>query len=316
MANCHELFKNFHGEISIGKTKKERMMNSKNGLRSKIRKWFKDNHPEYEPKFFIQGSYKMKSGIRTKDDICDLDDGIYFFREPDVTSTTLQGWVWEAVNGYTDTTPEHRKKCIRSIFSGDYEIDHPIYYKVEGQAYRIAVKNNGFEDSDPKAMVEWFNGKKDKDGKLIRDVMYLKGWGDNKRNKMPSGLAMTILAGNAKDKIVLNDRDDITLKDILKEIKKALDLKFECIVPAPPYDDLFANYDEARKNNFLSALNDFINDAEKALREENQLQASRLWRKHLGNRFPEGEDKKEQSNSRVATAAAAGAATSNPWANE
>jgi hypothetical protein len=316
MANCHKLFRDFHEEISIGK-KNERMINSKNGLRSRIRKWFRDNHPEYEPKFFIQGSYKMKSGIRTKEDICDLDDGIYFFREPDVTATTLQGWVCDAVDGYTDTTPQHRKKCIRSIFAGDYEIDNPVYYKIDGQQYRIAVKDNGWENSDPKAMVDWFIKRKDKDGKPIRSVMYLKAWCDNKRNKikMPNGLAMSILASNAKEKIVLNDRDDITLKDILKEIKKALDLKFECIVPAVPYDNLFDDYDDTRKNNFLTALKDFITDADSALKEENELKASKFWRKHLGDRFPEGEDKKEQSNSWVAAAAAVGAATSNPWAS-
>lgn len=312
MANCHDLFQEYHEDICIGKTKKERMINSKNGLRTRIRKWFKENHPDYEPKFFIQGSHKMKSGIRTKDDICDLDDGVYFFREPDVTATTLQGWVWDAVNGYTGSTPEHRKKCIRSIFSGDYEIDHPVYYKVNGKVYQLAVKDNGFEDSDPKEMIDWFNKKKDKDGQLVRNVMYLKGWCDNKRNKMPSGLAMTILAANAKDKIVLNSRDDITLKDILKEIKKALNIKFECIVPAAPSDDLFADYDSTRKNNFLNSLNDFIDDAESALREENQLKASKLWKKHLGDRFPEGKDEK-QATSRAGAAAASGAATSKPW---
>lgn len=316
MANCNDLFQDFHAEISIGKSKKERMMTSKNGLRSRIRKWFKDNHSDYEPKFYIQGSYKMKTGIRTKDDICDLDDGIYFFREPDVTATTLQTWVWNSVNGYTSTTPEHREKCIRSVFASDYEIDHPVYYKVDGQNYRLAIKNTGFEESDSKEMVDWFNQQKDNAGRLIRNVKYLKAWCDNKRSKMPNGLAMTILASNAKVKIVLNDRDDITLKDILKEIKKTLDIKFECIVPAVPNDDLFANYDEPRKNNFLTALSNFIDDAEKALKEENQLSASKLWRKHLGDRFPEGEDKKEEPKSQFAAAIIAGAAKSNPWASE
>lgn len=314
MANCHDLFMKYHEEISIGKQKKDRMIDSKNALRKRIRKWFKDNHPEYEPKFYIQGSHKMKLGIRTKDDICDLDDGVYFFREPDVTSTTLQTWLWEAVNGYTDTEPEHRKKCIRSIFAGDYEIDHPIYYKIDGQQYKIAIKDNGFEDSDSKGVVDWFNKNKDKDGKMVRDIMYLKGWCDHKRNKMPPGIAMTILAINAKNKIVLNDRDDITLKDILKEIRKAVSIKFECIVPAAPNDDLFANYDNTRKNNFLDALDDFIDDAEKALKEENQLKASKLWRKHLGDRFPEGEDKKEDRS--INPAILSGAALSNPWADD
>ena len=314
MANCHDLFQDFDKEISITSAKKDRMLTSKNKLRDRIRKYFKEHHPEYEPQFYIQGSYKMKTGIRTKDDICDLDDGVYFFREPDVTATTLQSWVWDAVNGYTDTPPEHRKKCIRIFFAGDYEIDMPVYYKIDGKDYQLAVKDNGWEDSDSKALVNWVNSKKDKEGRLINTIKELKAWCDHKRNKMPSGLAMSILAANAKEKIVLNDRGDITLKDILKEIKKFLNLKFECIVPALPNDDLFKDYDSARKTNFLNALNDFIDDAEKALKEENQLTASKLWKKHLGNRFPEGEDKKEYSkrNSLIA----AGAALSNPWASD
>ncbi|MDB5274454.1 MAG: hypothetical protein JWO58_2821 [Chitinophagaceae bacterium] len=315
MANCNDLFSGYHGEICIGKTKRDRMIGSKEALRKRIRKWFKDNHPDYDPKFFIQGSHKMKSGIRTKDDICDLDDGVYFFREPDVTSTTLQGWVWEAVNGYTETAPSHRQKCIRSMFAGDYEIDHPVYYKIDGQDYRLAIKNDGYQDSDPKAMVEWFDNQKDKNGKLIRQVMYLKSWCDQHPNKMPSGLAMTILASNAKDKIAMNDRDDITFRDLLKEIQKALNLKFECVVPAIPNDDLFADYDENRKKNFMTALNDLITDADEALKNENQLASSKLWKRHLGDRFPEGKDEK-QNNSYTSAVVSAGASTSKPWACE
>tara|TARA_R110000868_G_scaffold259520_3_gene517768 strand:+ start:615 stop:1484 length:870 start_codon:yes stop_codon:yes gene_type:complete len=287
------------------------MTTSKDGLRERIRKYFKEHHPEYVPKFYIQGSYKMKTGIRTKDDICDLDDGVYFFRTPDVTATTLQNWIWDAVNGYTSTTPEHRKKCIRNIFSGDYEIDIPVYYKIYGKEYQLAVKNNGWEDSDPKALIDWFNNNKDANGKMIKAIKELKAWCDHKRNKMPSGLAMTILAMNAKAKIVFNDRDDILLTDILREIKKALAQKFECIVPAAPKDDLFADYDETRKSNFLNNLDSFVSDAEAALKEQNQLKASRLWKKHLGTRFPDGEDKNEQSNSSAATTS--GAALSRPW---
>lgn len=316
MAHCHNLFTEFHGEISIGTTKRNRMISSKESLRSRIRKWFKEYQPEYVPKFYIQGSHKMKSGIRTKEDICDLDDGIYFFRKPDVSATTLQGWVWDAVNGHTTTAPEHRKKCIRSIFVGDYEIDHPVYYKVDGENYKLAVKNGGFEDSDPKQMVQWFQDKKDKEGRLVRVIMYLKAWCDNCAHKMPSGLAMTILASNAKEKIVFNERDDISLKDILKEIKKELDKEFKCIVPAIPKDDLFEGFDETRKINFLKSLNEFLEDSENALKEENQLKASKLWRKHLGIRFPEGKDEKLQNESRHSAAILAGASTSRPWASE
>lgn len=314
MANCHKLFTEYHQEICIGTAKKDRMKGSKNALRKRIKKWFKENHPDYEPKFFIQGSNKMKTGIRTKEDICDLDDGIYFFRKPNITATTLQGWIWNAVNGYTENEPEHRKKCIRTIIAGDYEIDHPVYYKVDGQNYKIAVKDIGFEDSDPKAMIDWFQENKDNEGKIVKIVMYLKGWCDNLRMKMPSGLAMTILVVNAKTNIVLNDRDDITIRDILKEIRKTLNQNFKCVVPAVPNDDLFSDYDDSRIKNFLTVLDEFTEDADKALKEQNELVASILWRKHLGQRFPKGEDKKQDNTSRFANAVAVGAATSNPWA--
>jgi hypothetical protein len=311
MANCHNLFQDYNSEISIPTAKKEKMSSSKEALRKRIRKYFKDNFPEYEPKFFIQGSHKMKTGIRTKYDICDLDDGVYFFREPDVTATTLQGWILEAVSGYTETDPEHRKKCIRSIFSKEYEIDMPVYFKINGKAYQLAVKNIGWENSDAKGVVDWFNNQKDKNGQLLRLVKYAKGWGDNIRNKMPSGLAMTILVSNAKANIFYNDRDDITLRDTLKEIKKALDLKFQCIVPAIPNDDLFKDYDKNRKDHFLNCLTTFIEDAEAAIREENQLKSSRLWRKNLGDRFPFGDDSTE--NKSKYTGLIIGAARSKPW---
>jgi len=312
MADCHNLFQDYNKNVSVTKTKRDKMSTSKDGLRDAIRKHFKEKHPGYDPKFYIQGSHKMKTGIRTKDDICDLDDGVYFMREPDVTATTLQGWVWDAVEDYATQKPEHRKKCIRNTFTGDYEIDMPVYYKITGKQYQLAVKDTGWEDSDPKAVIDWFNGKKDGNGQLLKMVKYHKGWGDNIRNKMPTGLAMTILASNAKTNIVYNDRDDITLRDTLKEIKKALDIKFQCLVPAAPYDDLFKDYDKTRKENFMNALKNFIEDADKAIKEENQLTASKLWQRHLGDRFPDGKDENEDNKARNA-GLFIGGKPSNPW---
>jgi hypothetical protein len=230
-----------------------------------------------------------------------------------VSASTLKEWVRQAVDGYTATAPENRKKCVRSIFANDYEIDHPIYYKIDGQEYKIAVKDAGFENSDPKAVVDWFVSKKDKYGRLVRSIKYLKGWADKQNFKMPSGLALTILATNAKEKIVLNERDDITTRDILKEIKKAINNQFECVVPAVPNDDLLKNY--TNKEKFLEILEKFITDADSAIREANHKEASKLWRKHLGDRFPLGEDK-EESSSRNSAAAATGAATSYPFGHE
>ncbi|MGI6572576.1 MAG: hypothetical protein ACOX19_03970 [Fermentimonas sp.] len=128
---------------------------------------------------------------------------------------------------------------------------------------------------------------------MVRVVRYLKSWCDNKREDMPSGLAMTILALKYHQE---NVRDDVSLKFTLIEIEKALKNKFECIMPTTPYDDLFENYSETKKTNFMNNLSSFIEDARKAIDEKNKLKTSNLWRKHLGDRFPQGDDVDEGSS--------------------
>ena len=56
MADCDNLFQEYNKEVSLTKTKKDNMSTSKDGLRDRIRKHFKEKHPDYEPKFYIQGS--------------------------------------------------------------------------------------------------------------------------------------------------------------------------------------------------------------------------------------------------------------------
>lgn len=293
MANTHNLFQEFNTDLQITKSKKNRLKNSKDDLRKKIRKYFEENHPNYSPKFYTQGSFKMGSIIRTKDDTCDIDDGVYFENNQNNDScTTLQSWVKNAVDGTTDDI-KHCKKCITVNYKSDYNIDLPVYLFNENKDKHpfIAIKNEDWSEDDPKEMVNAFKKNKDSKGQLIKIIRYLKAWCDYKREKMPSGLAMTILAMNNYQP---NDRDDIALKFTLIEIEKALKYQFKCIVPAIPNDDIFEDYETKRKDNFLNNLSFFIVDAKKAVNdEENQLKASRLWKKNLGDRFPLGKDEDE-----------------------
>jgi hypothetical protein len=295
MANTHTLFQEFNSDLQITSTKRTRLITSRDNLRDKIRKYFKDNHSAYSPKFCMQGSYKMKTTIKTKDDTCDIDDGVYFDKNPDkVTGTTLQSWVKNAIDGTTEDI-SHRKKCITVNYKADYNIDLPVYLfdsSIDDHPY-LAIKNEDWREDDPKEMVKSFNDAKDSKGQLLRIVRYLKAWCDNMSQKMPSGLAMTILA---MDNFQTNDRDDIALKFTLVEIEKVLKENFECIVPATPNDDIFEDYEQIGKDNFMNNLSSFISDAKKAVDiEKNYLKASNLWQKHLGKRFPNGKDEEEKS---------------------
>lgn len=295
MANCNNLFSQFIENIDILDSKRQAMMKSRENLRAHIRSNFEKNHPGYKIKFYIQGSYKMGTSIRNEADECDLDDGVYISPKPLVTCATLQNWVFDAVDGITDETPIKKNKCIRVPYKADYHIDLPIYIKTDLQDKDeipcLAIKSGDYAESDPKAVVDWFNEAKKANPQLVTLVKCLKAWGDHVKGSMPPGLAMTILVEKYQKK---NDRDDIALRDTLKAIKSGLETKFECIVPAVPKDDMFEDYSDQKKQNILSYLESFIQDATAAINEPNELKASKLWRKYLGDRFPEGEDKENK----------------------
>lgn len=300
MSNCHNLFQTFNGNLSITASKKDKLITSRDNLRAMIRKHFRENHSEYKPKFRGQGSYSLGTMIRTKEDTCDLDNGIYFFPKPNETATTMQNWVWDAIENATSEKPQHRKKCVRVIYKGDYHIDLPVYYKEsetnDTENPYIAVKDSGWSKSDPKEFNKWFKDHKDKDDQLVRTVRYLKAWCDNRSKKMPNGLTMTVLACR---NIKYNDRDDICLRDTLIEIKSSLIASWSCIMPTTPKDDLLENY-TGDKDYFFESIDGFIDDATKAIEnEENQLKASRLWQKQLGSYFPDGQDKDVDKQARA-----------------
>lgn len=289
MANCNPQFLQFNQDLVIPKEKRDRLTVSRDNCEKRIRKWFNENQPEYTPKFKIQGSYKMKTMIITKDDTCDLDDGVYFLREKGVCGTTLQKWIKQALDGHVTEPIQHRIKCVRIVYKADYHIDFPVYYfEPDADHPEIAIKDKNCEESDPKEVLEWYDGEKRKDAQINKLCKYFKAWGDHVRNKMPSGLAMMTLC---TDNFVGNDRDDIALKETLIKVQKTLEDTFECIVHGAPNDDLFSDYDQDRQKRFMDRLDDFITDAKKAIDDEsNQEKASRIWKKYLGERFPLGQD--------------------------
>lgn len=197
--------------------------------------------------------------------------------------------MYDAVKDHTDDGAEHRKKCIRVFYKGAYNIDFPVYYEVENESYSyLAIKGDGWIKDDPQKMIEWFDDYRDEDGQLIRIIKYLKAWASKCNHKMPSGIALAVWA--AKNFVADKDRDDKCLLSVLKGIKSSCFWSVSCPSPVEPYDDLTSKLSDDQKTKFKAALNEFIADAELAVDEENQLEASKYWRKYLGNRFPEGLD--------------------------
>ncbi len=314
MANCNKHFDTYNGEIRLTDARRKSLKSSRKEIRNRIRNWFKDNKPkEIQPKFGGQGSMSMDTIINPiprkilEGDVektklyYDVDDGVYFIgndnKKDRNTPATYHNWVYQAVDGHTDSDPIDKNTCVRTVFADGHHIDNPIYYK-QGDVPELAHKRDDYIFSDPQEFSKWFNDQADANPQLRRLVRYIKGWRDNREflnsgKKMPSGLILTILA--TENFVYRENRDDISLKETLVTIQSKLQLEFACYRPTTPKgEDLLAGY--TQKDYFMKCLSDFIDDAKKALQEKNYRKATQFWRTHLSTRFPLGEDAEDDSN--------------------
>ncbi len=313
MATLHKEFTDFNSKIRLSPSKKESLKGSRKEIRKKIRKWFKDNKPdELQPKFYGQGSFEMNTIINPipEEDNdgeklykYDLDDGVYFIEKDDednrIVIDTWHNWVYHAVENHTNTPPIRKTTCVRVIFSDGHHIDLPIYYK-NGDIPELAHKSKGWIDSDPKAFSDWFK-EKSKDNlqikRLVRDIKAWKNYREIKNTnlKLPSGFSLTILIVN---NYVHDENDDKAYRKTIEKIYNSLNVIFECIRPTTPIEDVFDDFSDTRKNNFLNALRSLTEDCKKADEEKNFKKTSEYLRNQFGGRFPLGKDEDEESKSK------------------
>ncbi len=330
MANCNKHFKSYNSEIKLTDSRRKSLKKSRKELRKKMRDYFKkEKSDKIQPKFSGQGSLltdviinpiprsKKVNGEDRTVLYYDVDDGVYFVgdQDPDKRDSIsdYHRWVCEAIDGHTDKPVEDKDTCVRTWFSDGHNIDNPVYYQ-QGETPELAHKKKGWILSDPKAFSEWFLNIVAKHPQLRRLVRSLKGWADkmdfdNPSKEMPPGIVLTILG--AKFATYNEDRTDIALKETLVNIEAELDNNFRCERPTiPKGENLLEGY--KYKDYFMEALKAFIKDAKAALSEPNEKKATELWRKHLSNRFPLGEDK-VQEESRSFNALGIMAGSSKPY---
>lgn len=245
MASVDIYLKYFSSNLNISKSKRKSIKKSKDYLKKIITEYSKSKPELSKISFFIQGSYKSKTLIRTKDDMCDLDLGIYFEEKPEIESSTLQNWIYGCTKDITGSESNRKNKCIRVNYSSGYHIDLPIYYKKNSSIY-IIVKNEADQQSDTKGFAKWY--QKIKDDKMNRQVRYLKAFFDNLNEKYISGIAITVLvAKNFEDE----EGEILSFYKTLKNIINSIDKNPKCEFPVQPYDDLFEKFSDRRINEIL-----------------------------------------------------------------
>ena len=321
MTNTHHIFQHFNGAIKLTDEKRELLKGVRDSLRARMKANFSaipaEERRQLELYFQTQGSFIMDTIIKPILEDFDLDDGVYFqgtqSRDQRPEPKVFHDWVLNAVNGHPDYEKVTDKAtCVRVKYKEGFHIDLPIYYADGYDSPDLAEKTKWWLLSNPVEFIAWFEEKtksgfqkafiyeslkyrepyeqwltdiRKTDCQLRRLVRYIKAWADFKRDEMPCGIIMTILAA---ENFAVNDRDDIALRDTLIGIRNYLKRNdFVCPRPTSPVgEDLFANTSAKEKEYFLNALDAIIESASKAVNAESEKDACAEWKKHFGDRFP------------------------------
>lgn len=295
MSDCHSLFQTYLDRISPSSTKLDYLKTSRDAIREKIRKYFNENLELSVPKFWVQGSYAIKTLIVPLDGEYDIDDGVYLTcLDEDIdkweTCETVHKWIYDAVKNHTDKEPIDKNKCVRVVYANQYHVDLPIYNEYNGEYYLAEKGDKGWHPSNPRAVVEWFRDQVQIKGEQLRKVVkYFKGWADFKssQTKMPISFLLTVLVSDSYESM---DRDDSCFSATAKNIYDRINTEFEVRNPADEEEILSDRLTQTQKDAFKRLLTDLLKKASEALKEESEKEASKIWQEVFGSRFPAGDD--------------------------
>jgi hypothetical protein len=243
---------------------------------------------------WLQGSYKYGTLIKPvhKGEEYDVDVGIYFSWDPkavDVSPTAVQlrTWVQQELLQYKSQNADvkhveepAKERCSRAVYAKQFHIDTPTYHlNSDTDIRRLACLSGKWEDSDPKALYNWFKTAAGTDNRdlLRRLVRYLKGWAavafEEAPSSRPSSIVLTVLAAEAFQAMwgarFLGIEDDDAMIAVVATIHKRLSADKRVANPIDESEDLNRIADEDWDAFFtrLTLLQDAAQNANEAADE-------------------------------------------------
>lgn len=292
MANLHQAFIDFNEKIKLTEAKKNDIRQRRDVVRDKIRSFFKDTLKYNQPKFQSQGSFTINTALNPiNGNEVDIDDGIYLQHVSQdenewPSPREVHKFIVKALDDHTKDGCESKTSCVRLTYANDFHIDFPIYIMKNGHARLANTKTNTWIKSDSKDFKDWFynNRKNEQTNRIIR---YLKAWRDFTKTDFTS-IELTILVVN---NFYGDDRDDAALYQTLKKCVTFLNTNRGIKKPVSPYEDLWENYSESKKNTLIQKFSDLMNDIATAINNQSDNRASIIMREQFGDRFPKLNDK-------------------------
>ena len=333
MANVQGQFELFHKNIRTYYEINQTLREKKDIIVRRVKKHLEKNHrPQCTE--FIQGSYKMKVGICAVEGLeYDIDVGLRFsFDESAHASTTVRGWVFEAVDGHTEKV-EEKPSCIRVVYADGYHVDLVAYAwwddDRDQEQYRLAHESNGWRAADPPGLVQHVRDARKpfadtsdtatQTDQFRRVARYLKRWNDRampfESKDKPSGIALVLLLEehlkNSKTSWDGTSDDRAALEQVAEAAEKTVG-RISIAKPTPEYEDLFGGISEKGMTDLkkrFGELRQALVDAKNA--SDVQTACKRL-KEVLGDDFPcpDSHDGKKEEAKRTSAPAVISSASS------
>lgn len=321
MANNQTQFKGFLGNIELVGGDLSSLRGSRDANRERIKKHWKESLKRAVPKFEEQGSFEMGTVIRPLEGDYDLDDGMYLQCIGDdpiewPATSTVQGWVCDAVEGYTREDPKKMKRCVRVPYKGGYHIDIPAYGTDQFGTIRVFRKGQSpteFDESNPVALVDWFKERKESHSDLRDLVRFFKAWRDKRKGALlkVKSVTMTILIA---EQIRSNERYDQAVTDTARACESFIRSGGSVSKPVAPFDCLTSGWSEDDRAAIADAFKALADRGADAMAADSVRDGALIWQKQFGDRFPVPEEQAEKGASGAFRSAAPAIAGSGSFA--
>lgn len=278
---------------------------------------------EYSIKSWLQGSYKFVTQIRPSSptEEFDIDLGIYFIWEgqPDdgkfnpielknIVQESLETYARESEDEVKGVLTPPKNRCCRIIFSDNFHIDVPVYHLDENADLRnLATEENGWENSDPKALFEWFRDecKEEQEGFQIRRMIrYLKMWSslNFKEENRPSTIMLTVLMVEAYKKVSFETIDDDDLfSTCINHILERINQDKIVLNPVDKNEDINRLSDQDFQT-FKDKIEILYTISTRALSATTEADSSVIWQEAFKHFFPLPEVLENTNNNNKALA--------------
>lgn len=306
MANVQKYFEKFHTRIRTDYEMNSTLVEKRDIILDRITAHLKKHD---RPGFvrLLQGSYKMKTGVIPIEKIeYDIDVGLCFaISIEEYTAETVRDWVFEAVEGHTETV-EKKGPCIRVTYKDGYHVDLVVYATWvdddENEQFKLAHKINGWRPSEPKKLIQYvsdvrepFKDTKDTSSQtdqFRRVVRYQRRWIDERIPEMtdakPPGIAFTLLAAEklAPHTDWSGDPDDLgALASIALYASKVIG-RIIVNKPTEEFDDVFCRLTDEQMEDLKLGYKEMYDALMEARVEAAPEKACAILQKIFGSDFP------------------------------